>query len=64
MKRPMPAAKLCFIEVEMASAIQARIPVRVSSRNKTPLTNTAPSACGQAIPIAVRPKATKAFSPM
>ena len=57
-------AKLCLSEIEIASAIRARMPVSVSSAKSTPLTNTAPRACCQAMPIAVRPKATKAFSPM
>jgi hypothetical protein len=36
----------------------------VIARNTIPLTNTAPSICGQVAPIAARPKATNAFSPM
>ena len=63
-KRPMPTAKACFRLGEMASASQARTPSTVMARKTTPLTNTAPSICGQVAPIAARPKATNAFSPM
>ena len=60
----MPTPKLCLRLVEIASASHARTPSSVIARNTSPLTNTAPSICGQVAPIAARPKATNAFSPM
>ena len=63
-KRPMPAAKLCFIDGEIAAASQLRKPTSVMIRKTTPLTKTAPRRCCQVMPSAARPKAMKAFSPM
>jgi hypothetical protein len=63
-KRPIPTAKLCLRLGDTAVASQDRMPSTVMRRKTSPLTKTAPSICGQAIPIAVRLKATKAFSPM
>ena len=60
----MPAAKLCFIEGESALASHGRMRSNVTTAKITPLTKTAPSACGQAIPSAVSVTAMKAFSPM
>ena len=60
----MPTANACLRLGETASASHARTPSTVMARNTSPLTNTAPSICGQVAPIAARPKATKAFSPM
>ena len=60
----MPTAKACFRLGETASASQARTPSTVMARKTRPLTKTAPSIWGQVAPIAARPKATKAFSPM
>ena len=60
----MPTAKACFRLGDTASASQLLMPSTVMARNTSPLTNTAPSICGQVAPIVARPKATNAFSPM
>lgn len=60
----MPTAKLCFKLAEIERASQVRRRRAVMTVNARPLTNTAPSRCCQPIPIAAKPKAMKAFSPM
>ena len=60
----MPTANACLRLDDTASASHARTPSTVIARKTRPLTNTAPSICGQVAPMAARPKATNAFSPM
>ena len=60
----MPTAKLCFRLGEMEFASQDRTLSRVMTTNTSPLTKTEPSRCSQPMPMAARPKAMKAFSPM
>ena len=49
---------------EMELANQDRTRSRVMIAKTSPLMNTAPSRSCQPIPMAARPKAMKAFSPM
>jgi hypothetical protein len=69
MNRPMPAAMALRMLGLIASMIASRTPTSDSTRNRTPATNTSPSATrhGSATPAAPRVMITdtkKKFSPM